>query len=108
MPTKKKPGHAISVRTLSDSKEYAKFRENRLGVMLLTLLTASEDPDHIAAESLVGGGNDKKIDSFLINLGNKSAYIGQLYIAKRWGKSGAPSNKASDLNTAAAWLFSSA
>jgi hypothetical protein len=107
MATKKKTaGATITVRDLFDSKEYEKFGKNRLGVLLLTLLTASEDPDHIAAESLVGGGNDKKIDAFLNNLENKSAYVGQLYISERWGKKEANANKASDLNTASAWLFS--
>ncbi|MBI2808862.1 MAG: hypothetical protein HYX68_28090 [Planctomycetes bacterium] len=108
MSTKKTPGQGITVRELADSKEYKKFGENRLGVLLLTQLTASDDPDHVAAESLVGGGNDRKIDSFLINLEKKAAYIGQLYLNHNWGKVGAPANKASDLNTAAAWLFSTA
>jgi hypothetical protein len=108
MAPKKKAGHGITVRELADSKQYSKFGENRLGVLLLAQLTASDDPDHIAAESLVGGGNDRKIDSFLINLEKKAAYIGQLYLANNWGKAEAPASKASDLNTAAAWLFSAA
>lgn len=108
MTSKKQAGQGISVRDLADSREYKKFGENRLGVLLLTQLTASDDPDYIAAESLVGGGNDRKIDSFLINLEKKAAYIGQLYLSNNWGKAEAPASKASDLNTAAAWLFSTA
>ncbi len=103
-----KPQQRITVRELADSKEFRKFGENRLGVLLLTQLTDSDDPDYIAAESLVGGENDRKIDSFLIDLTKKAAYIGQLYISNKWGKAAAPSNKASDLNAAAAWLFSTA
>jgi hypothetical protein len=40
--------------------------------------------------------------------GNKALSIGQLYLSNNWGKAEAPANKASDLNTAAAWLFSAA
>src|SRR5687768_9317892 len=97
---------ALLVKDLVDSREYRKFHEDRLGVLLLTMLTGNEDPDHIAAEALVGGGNDKKIDAFLIDLEHRCAYIGQHYIAAKWGKTAAPANKASDLHTASAWLFS--
>lgn len=96
----------LAVKDIANSPDYSKFKENRLGVLLLTMLTGNEDPDHVGAEALVGGGNDKKIDAFFIDLEQHCAYIGQLYIADKWGKSGAPANKASDLNTATAWLLS--
>ncbi|MGB3266219.1 MAG: AIPR family protein [Microcoleus sp.] len=96
---------AFDART--DLKEY---KENALALFALQLRFQIEDIDTLAASSLTGGGDDKKCD--LIHVDKEAGYIIviQAYMAdlmKNPNKQAAPSNKASDLNTAAAWLFNS-
>ena len=64
-----------------------------------------EDLTSFAAESLTDSPNDKKADIIYINEAEGVACIAQGRTAAIWGKTEAPANKASDLNTAAAWLL---
>lgn len=73
--------------------------------MIWSLGVYLEEPDliNLAAQSLTDGGNDKKIDFFRIDYDSRRVIIAQgHYSAKNSDQ--APANKASDLNTAAAWL----
>jgi hypothetical protein len=59
----------------------------------------------LAAEALTDGGNDKKIDFIKLDRDLRKIVFAQGYFSDRKVDS-APANKASDLNTAAAWLIS--
>ncbi len=66
-----------------------------------------EEPDleALAATALTDGPNDKKIDFIYLDHDEKRLVLTQGYFASKQ-KDSAPDNKASDLNTAAAWFFS--
>ena len=59
----------------------------------------------LASEALTDGSDDKKIDFIRLDLDEKKLVFAQGYFSSK-DKDQAPANKASDLNTAAAWLFS--
>lgn len=63
------------------------------------------DKFQLGSESLTDGSNDKKIDFIRIDRDLNKIVFAQGYYATKKNES-APANKASDLNTAAAWLFS--
>lgn len=66
-----------------------------------------EEPDleALASEGLTDGPNDKKIDFIHFDPDQHRILFAQGYYAGS-DRESAPANKASDLNTAAAWLFS--
>lgn len=66
-----------------------------------------EDPDleSLASEALTDGPNDKKIDCIYLDQNSGRIIFAQGYYSTK-KKDTAPDNKASDLNTAAAWLIS--
>jgi len=64
-----------------------------------------EDVANFATESLTDHSSDKKADIIYINEAEGVACVAQGYTAKDWGRPSAKANKASDLNTAAAWLL---
>lgn len=63
------------------------------------------DVNALAAVALTDGPNDKKIDFIYLDHDAKRLVFTQGYFSSKPHDS-APANKASDLNTAAAWLFS--
>jgi len=63
------------------------------------------DLDDLAAQALTDQPNDKKIDFIFLDNDEKRLVFAQGYFSKKAGEQ-APANKASDLNTAAAWLIS--
>jgi|SRR6476661_493377 len=99
----------FSYQTAFDARtDLKKYNENALALFALQLRFQIEDIDTVAASSLTGGRGDKKCD--LIYVDKEAGYIIviQAYMAQiPTNKQTAPSNKASDLNTAAAWLFNS-
>jgi len=58
----------------------------------------------LGIDSLTDGPNDKKLDLLHLDNDNRRIIFAQGYFSKKSGE--APANKASDLNTAAAWLLS--
>ena len=64
-----------------------------------------DDLKEISAESIVGGGDDKKCDVFFYDQENGRVVLAQCYYSQNIEKSEAPSNKASDLNTAVGWIL---
>lgn len=66
-----------------------------------------EEPDveALASEGITDGPNDKKIDFIYFDKDGKRLIFAQGYYSAST-KDSAPANKASDLNTAAAWLVS--
>src|SRR5690554_310271 len=68
----------------------------------------SSDLTQLASESLTDQHNDKKIDFIRLDRDEKKIIFAQGYYSPNHNSrsGGAKSNKAADLNTAAAWLFS--
>ena len=98
----------FSYQTAFDARtDLKKYNENALALFALQLRFQIEDIDTVAATSLTGGRDDKKCD--LIHVDKEAGYIIviQAFMSKNPNKIAAKSNKASDLNTAAAWLFNS-
>jgi hypothetical protein len=79
---------------------------NSLSLFALSLLLRIEDVREFAASAVTEGPNDKKVDICHIDESDGLAVVAQSYVSKKWGKKAAPANKASDLNTAIAWLLS--
>lgn len=75
-----------------------------IGLFALQLKFNVDDITNIASEALTGGGNDKKCDLLFIEPERKFAVIMQCYMSSK-ERPAAPSNKASDLNTAVPWLI---
>ena len=73
--------------------------------LAVALFLEETEVDRLASEGLTEGGNDKKIDFIYYDAGSKRLVFAQGYLAKK-ARDEAPSNKASDLNTACAWLLS--
>jgi hypothetical protein len=75
--------------------------------LIWTLSMYLDYPDEmqLGSESLTDGANDKKIDFIRLDRDLNKIVFAQGYYATKKNDS-APANKASDLNTAAAWLFS--
>jgi hypothetical protein len=84
---------------------FKQFGNNGLLVFALVLYTRAENPEEFAAESLTDGSDDKKVDACHIDYDEHRAVVAQGYCSETWGKSAAPANKASDLNTAISWLL---
>ncbi len=74
-------------------------------IWTLGLLIQESDLENLASQALMDGSDDKKIDFIHLDRDEGRIIIAQGYFAKSQ-KDTAPANKASDLNTAVAWLFS--
>ena len=81
------------------------YGNNALPLFAVGLHLGVEDFSTFATESLTDSPNDKKADIIYINEAEGVACIAQGTTSADWGKAEAPANKASDLNTAAAWLL---
>lgn len=84
------------------------YGDNSLMLFALQLRFDIDDIVSVASEALTDGCNDKKCDLIYVDRELGVAVIAQAY-NKQMPKDNdlAPSNKASDLNTAAAWVFTS-
>lgn len=85
--------------------DLSKYGNNALPLFAVSLLLGVEDLVGFATESLTDHPADKKADIIYINEADGVACVAQGYTAKEWGKQEALANKASNLNTAAAWLL---
>jgi hypothetical protein len=83
------------------------YGDNALLLYSLQIKYNIEDIHAIATEALLDGNDDKKIDLLYIDIDREEAIIAQGYYSQK-EKESAPSNKASDLNTAVTWLFNRA
>lgn len=72
-----------------------------------TMALYLEEPDieALASEAITDGPNDKKIDFIYLDRDGKRIIFAQGYLSSST-KDSAPDSKASDLNTASAWLLS--
>ena len=89
---------------LKERDDLSKFGSNAIGLFALALRFGIEDLDSAGAASIVDGGGDKKNDLIYIDEEVNTAVVIQAYVSKS-RKTIAPANKASDLNTAVAWLI---
>jgi len=97
---------AIESVFLGNQKLISKLGEgNAYLVWALGLYLEEPDLDSLASEALTDGSNDKKLDFLYLDRDARRIVFAQGYYAQVT-KDSAPANKASDLNTAAAWLFS--
>jgi hypothetical protein len=80
-------------------------KRNAYLVWVMALYTDYPDFLELASEALTDGSDDKKIDFIRLDVDGKKLVFAQGYFSSK-DKDQAPANKASDLNTAAAWLFS--
>jgi hypothetical protein len=78
--------------------------EDALGTFAIQLAFNLDDLKELSAESIVGGGDDKKCDVFYYDQENGIVVIAQCYYSKKT-EGEAPANKASDLNTAIGWIL---
>lgn len=86
--------------------EFKKYGRNGFAIFALALFLGIDEIDDFYSNSWTEDDDDKKIDLFYIDINESRAAIAQVYISERFGKASAPSNKASDLNTACSWIFS--
>jgi len=89
---------------LDEHDDLKKFGVNAIGLFALALRFDLEDLEGVGVSSIVDGHSDKKNDLIFIDEEIGTAVIIQAYVSKS-KKSIAPANKASDLNTAIAWLL---
>lgn len=73
-------------------------------VLAVGLFLDQADLSGLAAAGLTEGGNDKKIDFIYHDVDAKRIVFAQGYMSRK-DNDAAPANKASDLNTACAWLL---
>src|ERR1700689_3149637 len=90
-----------SFESRADLKQY---RDTGIGLFALQLRFRIEDIVAVAADSMTDGSDDKKADLVYIDPEDRVAVIAQCYHSSKASRA-APSNKASDLNTAIAWLL---
>lgn len=91
---------------LDGRTDLEKYNNNRLLLFALQLHQDIEDIDLVATEALTDGSNDKKCDLVYRDPERGKIIIAQGYWSQSVDKKEAPSNKASDLNTAVSWLLS--
>jgi hypothetical protein len=97
---------ASAVETAFQSRTDLKvFGTNARILFALALRYQIDDLSTVANDALTDGNNDKKCDLIYVDSESGFAVIAQGYEANDPTKQSAPSNKASDLNTAATWLL---
>ncbi|PZF62919.1 hypothetical protein DEJ33_15040 [Curtobacterium sp. MCPF17_047] len=77
-----------------------------IGLFAIDQRFGIDDVRTAAAESITGGGDDKKLDIIYMDVNRGLLVVAQCFESPKV-KASAPANKASDLNTAVAWLLSS-
>lgn len=77
-----------------------------IGLFAIDQRFGVDDVRTAAAESITGGGDDKKLDIIFLDASRGLLVVAQCFESPVT-KTSAPANKASDLNAAVAWLLSS-
>jgi hypothetical protein len=83
----------------------SQYGSNALPLYAVGLQLGVEDFGSFAIDALTDHPQDKKADIIYIDEAEGVACIAQGYMGREWGKAEAKANKASDLNTAVAWLL---
>jgi hypothetical protein len=95
------PRWLVGYQAFSDAYQ---LPDDGLGLYAIRLRFGLDDPRVAAAESITGGNDDKKCDVVYLDRERGVAVVAQCYQATT-ARASAPANKASDLNTAVAWLL---
>ncbi len=95
------PTWQAALEARDDLEQYG---DNAIGLFALALHFALDDIHSVAADSVTDGSDDKKCDLIFIDREEGVAVVAQCYFSTK-DKRSAPANKASDLNTAVAWLL---
>lgn len=108
MPTPEELSHSYSfIPVLAADQILQPYGNNALPLFAIALHLDIEDLASFATDSLTDNPADKKADIIYIDEAEGVACVAQGLTAADWGRQEAPANKASDLNTAAAWLLRS-
>lgn len=94
------------VSALTARSDLQVYGNNARLLFLLELNGPVDDIHTVAADSLTDGHDDKKCDLIYVSADDGRVIVGQGYESGDATRAAAPANKASDLNTAASWLFS--
>lgn len=95
-----------SLNNFKDLDGFQKYGAEAWALYALQLYFGFEDIEDVASASITDGKNDKKCDIIYIDKGNKRAVIVQSYSSlKEVIPRIAKERKASDLNTAVAWVL---
>ncbi|MCP5474256.1 MAG: AIPR family protein [Rhodanobacteraceae bacterium] len=92
------------IKALAARDDLGQYADNAIGLFALALRFNVDDIHSVAAESVTDGTDDKKCDLIYLDKEEGVAVVAQCYSSQR-AKASAPANKASDLNTAVAWLL---
>lgn len=93
--------------SLRGRTELARYGNNHVLLFALALHQGIDDIELVANDALTDGPNDKKCDLVYVNRESGKVIIAQGYWTSGDVSRAAPANKASDLNTAASWIFAS-
>jgi len=93
-------------RAYESRTDLSPYGDNALGLFALALKYGLDDLESVAAECLTDGPDDKKADLVWVHAEEEEAVVAQCYFSSK-SRASAPSNKASDLNTAITWLLHS-
>lgn len=91
--------------TFQERKDLAKYGSNAIALYALALKFGLDDLETVAADAIVDGSDDKKLDVVYVDEEKRIAVVIQAYTSEKT-RLEAPANKASDLNTAVAWVLS--
>lgn len=92
---------------LRGRSELTRYGNNHVLLFALALHQGIDDIELVANDALTDGPNDKKCDLVYVNRESGKVIIAQGHWKTGDISRGAPANKASDLNTAAAWILAS-
>lgn len=95
-----------ALTALAARSDLQAFGSNAVLLYALQLRWGIPDIEGVAAVALTDSSNDKKSDLAYVDRDNGRVVVGQGYTSVKTNLEAAPANKASDLNTAVAWLLS--
>ena len=93
------------IGALESNAVLKQYGNNAVPLFAVGLYLGVEDLAIFATDCLTDSPDDKKADIIYIDEAEGIACVAQGTTLANWGRAGAPANKASDLNTAAAWLL---
>jgi hypothetical protein len=83
----------------------SRYGDNAYLIWAMGLYLNNANFHELASECLTDGPDDRKIDFIKLDLDNEKLILAQGYFSEKSKADKAPSNKAADLNTAAACLI---
>jgi len=94
--------HQVALDARPDLRRYG---DNAHLLFALELKFQIDDIHTVAANALTDGNDDKKCDLIYVDTDNGYIVVAQGYASRDPNRPAAPAQKATDLNTAAAWLL---